>query len=445
MKLRAWRRTEPGEWRAFVWAIAMASLMLVCFAGLAKAAELPTMTGARIVGDNERTRFVADMDRAVSYSIYVLPNPYRVIIDMPGVSFQLPEDAGSEARGLVKTYRFGPMGEGRSRVVIETEGPALIAKSYIVKPQGGQPARIVADLVATDDAAFLSAFAGEARLADKPGQLPLAAEETEIAEIAPSAGTPPADGAPLAEGEKDAKPPQAVAAKRKERPVIVIDPGHGGIDPGAIGHKKTKEKDVTLAFAIALRDKLRATAKFDVVMTRDGDTFVSLKQRVQIARKHEADLFIAIHADTVRSSRVRGATVYTVSDKASDAEAEELAHQENRADIIAGVDLSAENPDITDILIDLTQRETKNHATFFARKAVKELRPITLMTGKPLRSAGFVVLKAPDVPSILVELGYLSNKSDESLIVSPSWQSKTAAALVKAIDAYFSTEIAQRQ
>jgi N-acetylmuramoyl-L-alanine amidase len=170
-----------------------------------------------------------------------------------------------------------------------------------------------------------------------------------------------------------------------------------------------------------------------------------LKQRVQIARRSQADLFIAIHADTVRSSRVRGATVYTVSDKASDAEAEELAHQENRADIIAGVDLSAENPDITDILIDLTQRETKNHATFFARKAVKELRPITLMTGKPLRSAGFVVLKAPDVPSILVELGYLSNKSDESLIVSPSWQSKTAAALVKAIDAYFSTEIAQRQ
>jgi N-acetylmuramoyl-L-alanine amidase len=423
----------------------MASFMLVCFAGLAKAAELPTMTGTRIVGDSQRTRFVADMDRAVSYSIYVLPNPYRVIIDMPGVSFQLPEGAGSEARGLIKTYRFGPMGEGRSRVVIETQGPALIAKSYIVKPQGGQPARIVADLVATDEAAFLSAIAGESRLADNPEPAPLPAGEDEVAEIAPNAGAPPADGASLAEGDNDTRPPHAVEAKRKERPVIVIDPGHGGIDPGAIGHNKTKEKDVVLAFAVALRDKLKATGKFDVVLTRSGDTFVSLKQRVQIARRSQADLFIAIHADTVRSSRVRGATVYTVSDKASDAEAEELAHQENRADIIAGVDLSAENPDITDILIDLTQRETKNHATFFARKAVKELRPITLMTGKPLRSAGFVVLKAPDVPSILVELGYLSNKSDESLIVSPSWQSKTAAALVKAIDAYFSTEIAQRQ
>jgi N-acetylmuramoyl-L-alanine amidase len=444
MKLRAWRRSGPGEWRAFVWAIAMASVMLVCFAGFASAAELPTVTGARIVGDGQRARFVADMDRAVSYSIYVLPNPYRVIIDMPGVAFQLPEGAGSESRGLIKTYRFGPMGADRSRVVIETDGPVLIAKSYIVKPQGGQPARIVADLVATDEAAFLSAFRGETRLADNVEPAPPAAAEGEVAEIAPNSGAPPADGAALAEGETQEKP-RALPAKPPGRHVIVIDPGHGGIDPGAIGPNKTIEKDVVLAFGAALRDKLKASGKYDVVMTRADDRFLSLKQRVAIARKSEADLFIAIHADTVRSSRVRGATVYTVSDKASDAEAEELAHKENRADIIAGIDLAAESPDITDILIDLTQRETKNHATFFARKAVKELRPITIMTGQPLRSAGFFVLKAPDVPSILLELGYLSNRGDETLVVSPAWQTKTAAALAKAIDTYFATELAQRQ
>jgi N-acetylmuramoyl-L-alanine amidase len=419
--------------------------MLVCFAGLANAAELPTVTGARVVGDGQRSRFVADMTRAVSYSIYVLPNPYRVIIDMPGVAFQLPESAGSESRGLIKTYRFGPMGADRSRVVIETDGPVLIAKSYIVKPQGGQPARIVADLVATNEAAFLSAFRGETRLADNVEPASPAADDGDVAEIAPNSGAPPPDGAALAEGETQEKPPHTIPPKPPGRHVIVIDPGHGGIDPGAIGHTQTKEKDVVLAFGAALRDKLKASAKYDVVMTRADDRFLSLKQRVDIARKSGADLFIAIHADTVRSSRVRGATVYTVSDKATDAEAEELARKENRADIIAGIDLATESPDITDILIDLTQRETKNHATFFARKAVKELRPVTSMTGQPMRSAGFFVLKAPDVPSILLELGYLSNKTDEAMIGSDAWQTKTAAALAKAIDAYFSTEIAQRQ
>jgi N-acetylmuramoyl-L-alanine amidase len=262
--------------------------------------------------------------------------------------------------------------------------------------------------------------------------------------VAPNGDAAPGNDAALSESDERPQP-EAAQPKHSGRHVVVIDPGHGGIDPGATGLNGTKEKDVVLDFALALRERLQATGKYDVVMTRADDRFVSLKQRVDIARRSAADLFIAVHADTVRSPRVRGATLYTVSDKASDAEAEELAHQENRADIIAGVDLAEENQDITDILIDLTQRETKNHASFFARKAVKELRPITIMTGKPLRSAGFVVLKAPDVPSVLLELGYLSNRADEELVVSPTWRAKTTTALARAIDAYFATEIAQRQ
>ena len=236
-------------------------------------------------------------------------------------------------------------------------------------------------------------------------------------------------------------PPKRADGRR----VIVIDPGHGGIDPGAIGVRRTKEKDAVLAFSLALRDRLKANPDYQVVMTRDTDTFLSLKQRVAVARQNQADLFIAVHADTVRGASVRGATLYTLSEKASDAEAEALAQKENRSDIIGGVDLGGSNEEVTDILIELAQRETKNHSTFFAKKAANQLQLITHMTGKPTRSAGFVVLKAPDVPSVLLELGYLSNRADELLLMSPKWQAQVTQAMAKAIDAYFSTEIAAQQ
>jgi N-acetylmuramoyl-L-alanine amidase len=217
------------------------------------------------------------------------------------------------------------------------------------------------------------------------------------------------------------------------------------MDPGAIGTHDTKEKDVVLAFAQALKGEIDQAGKFDVILTRDDDRFLSLKERVQIARDHKADLFIAIHADTVRGQSARGATLYTLSDKASDAEAEALAEKENRADIIAGVDLGVESPEITGFLIDLVQRESRTHSIFFARKAAAEIKAVALMTGKPIRSAGFVVLKAPDIPSVLLELGYLSSKSDEELLTNPSWQKRVAAALYAGIEHYFATEIAQRQ
>jgi N-acetylmuramoyl-L-alanine amidase len=239
---------------------------------------------------------------------------------------------------------------------------------------------------------------------------------------------------------------RAMPAKRADgRRVIVIDPGHGGIDPGAVGVRRTREKDVVLAFSLALRDRLKANPDYEVVLTRDTDKFLSLKQRVTVARQNQADLFIAVHADTVRGASVRGATLYTLSEKASDAEAEALAQKENRSDIIGGIDLGGSNEEVTDILIELAQRETKNHSTFFAKKAATQLQLVTHMTGKPTRSAGFVVLKAPDVPSVLLELGYLSNRADETLLMSPKWQAQVTQAMAMAIDAYFATEIAARQ
>ncbi len=426
---------------------ALLSVILTVAAAIAAApgvhAEPVTAVAARVAGDESKTRFVADLTRPVSYSVYVLPDPYRVIIDLPDVSFDL---APGGALGLVSAYRFGPLGNGRSRIVIETTGPVLISKSFLVRPEAGQPARLVVDLVKTDEKTFMVAHA-----ADQATRPPLAPAEPAAEAAAGEDNVETATAAPLPAPKpgtevSGAAPGRAMPAKRADgRRVIVIDPGHGGVDPGAVGVRRTREKDVVLAFSLALRDRLKANTNYEVVLTRDTDTFLSLKQRVTVARQNQADLFIAVHADTVRGAGVRGATLYTLSEKASDAEAEALAQKENRSDIIGGMDLGTENEEVTDILIELAQRETKNHSIFFAKKAATQLQLVTHMTGKPTRSAGFVVLKAPDVPSVLLELGYLSNRADEALLMSSKWQDQVTLAMAKAIDTYFATEIAARQ
>jgi N-acetylmuramoyl-L-alanine amidase len=383
---------------------------------VADAADMPVATAARVAGDETRTRFVADLTVPVGYTVYVMANPYRVMIDLPQVSFSLPEGAGENARGLVNRYRFGPVDDGHSRIVLDTDGPVLIDKAFLQKPKDGQPARIVVDIVRTTQEAFDAQLASES--------------ETDAAAATPL-DTPPDSG-------------KAAPAAVRERKLVVIDPGHGGIDPGAIGVKKTKEKDVVLAFGLKLKSVLEASGTMDVVMTRSDDRFLTLRERVKVARENQADLFIAIHADTVRGGDARGATIYTLSEKASDAEAEALAHKENRADIIAGVDLEVENKEVTDILIDLAQRESKTHSLVFAKKAVAEMAPVTAFTGKPMRSAGFMVLKAADVPSVLIELGFLSSRQDESQLTSPEWQAKVANAMGRAVEKYFATQLAAK-
>ncbi len=429
-----WCRTRNGG--AAVILLAIILFFFFISLGTNPANADAVATGARVGGDDNRTRFVADISKPVSYSVYVLPEPYRVIIDLPDMNFDLPPGIGHKVRGLVTQYRYGMLEPGKSRIVIDTKGPVLIEKSFLVEPQSGQPARIVVDIVKTSEEAFAKSYAVEQ---DRYAQ--------EIAALAadPIAPPPAEPEIVAASAEPDDAPrTEAIPAKKRIRKVIVLDPGHGGIDPGAISPRGVKEKDVVMAFATILRNALMATGKYDVVLTRNNDHFISLKQRVDVARQEKADLFIAIHADTVKGQDARGATIYTLSDKASDAEAEELAKKENRSDIIGGLDLQEENQEITDILIDLAQRESKNHAMFFSKKAVAQLKPLTLMTGKPLRSAGFMVLKAPDVPSVLLELGYLSSKSDEKLLTSDAWHGRIAKGFVTAIDSYFSTELAAR-
>lgn len=364
----------------------------------------------RVSGDALHARFEADLSKAIGFNVYVLNQPHRVIIDMSGVSFDLAPGLGHESAGLINSYRYGVVDDGKSRIVIDTEGPVLISKSFVVPAKGKKPARIVVELLKTSQDAFDATYAK-----DHP--------EIETAALTPVVATP-------------------VANSKK---IIVIDPGHGGIDSGASSPTKTREKDVVLAYGLALRDALERTGHYRVLMTRSDDTFIPLERRVKIAHENKADLFIAIHADTVKGEEARGATIYTVSDKASDAEAEALAQKENRSDIIAGIDLGSANKQVADILINLAQRESKNQAMYFSKKAVTELKHVTAMTGKPIRSAAFVVLKAPDVPSVLIELGYLSSKQDEILLTSPEWQVRMAQAMTKAIETYFQPSQAMSQ
>ncbi|AXS42604.1 N-acetylmuramoyl-L-alanine amidase [Breoghania sp. L-A4] len=372
------------------------------------------VSAARVAGDDTRTRFIADLSEGVVYSVSGLADPYRIIIDLPEVQFDLERETGATGRGLVSAWRYGLFAPGKSRVVLDMSGPVKIDKSFVLPPVDGQPARLVIDFVKSTRASFEVDFAREER--PDPGQ----ADE--------------------AHGKGDR---MAVAPPQSGRPVIVLDPGHGGIDSGATGHKGTLEKAVVLDFASVLKRKLEQEGLYDVHLTRTSDTFIPLRKRVEMARALDAKLFISIHADSAPQSYVRGATVYTLSERASDRVAAALAERENSSDVLAGVDLTEEPGDVADILIDLTRRETKNFSIFLSRAIVGELRSAIRLIKNPQRSAGFRVLKAHDVPSVLVELGYLSNKHDETLLTSPEWRERTTDAIAAAIGRFFRPQLAK--
>jgi N-acetylmuramoyl-L-alanine amidase len=368
---------------------------------------------ARLAGDRERTRFIADLSKKVKVHVFALGNPYRVIVDAAEVSFQMPQGIGKEPRGLVTAFRYGLFAPGKSRIVLDVSGPFLIDRSFVLEPRDDQPARLVIDLVPTDEKTFLAKAQEAKKLGAETVSLPL-----------PEAPERPADA----------------------KPIVVLDPGHGGVDPGASSPNGVNEKEVVLAFAERLKEKLLETDRYEVFMTRDDDTFLPLKERVAFAQKKGAGLFLSIHADyfPTEIDDARGATVYTLSERASDEEARALAAKENFSDAIAGVELPEDSDEVvTNILIDLAQRETKNRSVVFARSIVGELAAKNTLHTKRLRSAGFRVLKAPDVPSVLLELGFLSNAEDEKQLVSEAWRDRMADSVTAAIDGYFNKRIAR--
>lgn len=378
----------------------------------AAAAGFPLATDSRIGGDENQTRFVVDLSAKVGMRAFTLADPYRVVIDLPQVTFQLKPKAGESGRGLIKAFRFGLVMQGGSRIVLDLKKPVRIDKAFVLDTAEGQPARLVIDLTAVDRETFLRTIAQENRVA------PQAQQRKSDQDTSKQAGDP--------------------------RPLIVLDPGHGGIDNGTQAPSGENEKALVLGFALSLRDKIEQMGKYRVAMTRTDDVFVPLAERVRLARQRQASLFISIHADALGrgDGDAQGATVYTLSETASDAEAHRLAEAENKADVIAGVDLSTEPGDVADILIDLAQRETKAFSNHFARNLVGEIKAVSRMHKNPLKSAGFRVLRAADVPSVLLELGYVSNRQDLKQLTSEVWRSRTADAVVTAVEAYFSTRLA---
>jgi N-acetylmuramoyl-L-alanine amidase len=395
------------------WAVLLAILCLGAGYSSGQAEARPreaVAKDARLAGDRGRTRFVADLSKKVDVNVFSLADPYRVIVDLPEVNFQMPPGLGSEKRGLVTGYRYGLFAPGKSRIVIDVSGPFLVDKAFVLEARADQPARLVVDLVATDRTTFLAKL--------RAARIPVVGS---IPKLKPQA--------------------QATAA----RPVVILDPGHGGIDPGTASAGGVTEKEVVLAFAKTLRQKLEAKGDYQVYLTREGDTFLALRERVDFAQSKGANLFVSIHADSFpkHANEASGATVYTLSERASDDEAKELAAKENFSDAIAGVELPTDRDEVVaNILIDLAQRETQNRSIVFARSVVGEMSAAELHR-KSLKSAGFRVLKSPDVPSVLLELGFLSNPDDEKRLTSETWRAAMAEKVGAAIDAYFAKRVAR--
>lgn len=393
---------------------AVLAILICSLLGLSLQAEAGALLAAhdyKMAGDASHMRIVLNFDKEPEPKWFLLRGPHRLVIDLPETQFSV--DAKElKARGLIKGVRYGRLGEGQSRLILTSRGPFTVERVDVLKNEDSPGYRLVADLVAASERQFEEALA-------------IQSQTTGSTETTP----------------KVDRISQAVARANK-RFTIVLDPGHGGIDGGAEGLNGTVEKSITLAFALELRAKLAESGNYEVYMTREKDDFLRLDERVRIARQHEADLFISIHADTIRLKGIRGATVYTVADKASDAEAQALADRENLSDQLAGIKIEDENHEVADILIELIKRETHGFSLNFARTLLSELSDTIGLINNPHRYAGFRVLKAPDVPSVLLELGYLSNPEDEEQLRDANWRGKAAQSIADAIAAFAAAKMA---
>ena len=367
----------------------------------------------------DRAKLTFELTGPVKVKAFALAEPDRIVVDLPEIDFRADPQAGAANRGLrrglaagrpaglVASFRFGFFTGGRSRIVIDLAGPVRVARAECEKSADGSKTFLVVELAKVDQAQFRRAAQNAAEAAAR-----LPAHPSDV-------------------------PPLVPPAPKAALPIIVVDAGHGGVDSGAMANGLI-EKDLVFDFAKALQAKLEASGRFKVAMTRDADVFVPLADRVRIARDASAQLFVSIHADTlVEAAGVSGATFYTVSDRASDAEAARTADQENQADAVAGLDRQEDANGVSDILFDLTRRETRAYSHVFARTLLNYWKVAGRLNKNPERAAGFRVLKAPDVPSVLIELGYLSSDKDATSFVSAEWREKTSEKIAEAIDAFF--------
>lgn len=374
-------------------------LLGLCLPWAAQAQNISGVTYEQGADGIERLRFTVSAPLSPN-KVFTLSNPDRLVMDLPSVRASGVSLPANYAGRLIRQVRFGQFNEATSRIVLDLNAPVKIIGTATV-PQA-TVSELVLDIAPVSSAAV-------------PAQVPFGS-------------TTPIPPAPTA------------TVSQSEKPLIIIDPGHGGQDPGALGLGRTQEKHITMKFARALKAALLRTGRYRVALTREEDKYVMLPERVNIARRLKGDIFISLHADSNPRGEAKGLSVYTLSETSSDEEAAALAEHENKADIIAGLDLSTADADVASILIDLAQRETMNKSAKLADVVVKNLHPKIEKLPTTHRFAGFRVLKAPDIPSILVELGFLSNKQDERLLTSPEYETLVIGSFIKALDSYIAEQ-----
>ena len=414
----------------FLWVFI--SMLTLLTAALGQAVEArSTVTGARVGQHENATRFVLDLSEKVPFRIHTLANPYRLILDLFGADWALDGNQLTLNRGLIGSLRYAQFQTETARIVIDLRAPARINQAFILPPGNSAVYRLVIDLgqvgrnefrpATLSSAVAIQPAAPRAEPGDRPGNQ----RSVATAAVAPDILKP--------------APPRPSLRPITTKPhLIVIDPGHGGADPGAIAGNGIYEKDVTLAAANALEIMLIELGH-EVVVSRRGDIYLSLSARTEIAQQQNADLFISLHADKHTNRNIRGASVYTLSEKASDAETEALANRENEVDSLFDVNNSEEyEEDVRKILISLVQRTTMTCSAKFAGELIPELKRSTKLLGRTHRFAGFRVLKAPNVPSVLVEMGYMSNVKDRKMLLSKAGRYALMRRVARAVEEFFS-------
>ncbi len=413
--------SRPAHYISIALVVCLSLLWTVC----AQAQNTLSVNDMRFGKHADKTRMVLELSRVSDFRTFVLPDPYRLVVDLRSFKWNVANIEQPHGTGI-KSVRNGLLEPGISRIVIDMDRAVLIQSAFILPAASGQPNRLVVDFAPVSPAAFT---AGHKKIY---GTLETTKPSFNLQTADPSIAPPPRLNA------RTATPPPPAPKPARTKPVIVIDAGHGGQDPGAVAAGNLYEKTITLAAARELKDILEKSGRYTVKLTRDSDKFIRLSNRVKLARKYGGDLFISIHADSIDKHTVRGASVYTLSDKASDAQTARLAARENKADLIGGVDLTHEDEDVADILIDLAMRDTMNQSKFLANTLVHHLQKNSVRTlPNAHRYAGFAVLKAPDIPSVLAEIGFMSNRTEARNLNTKNYRKKIVNALKSGIDAYF--------
>ena len=386
------------------------AVIFCCVFSAADSAAASGITSMRIGQGVGSVRIVFDADRKFDYKVFLLNEPKRLVIDTFDVKVSSEIEKYVDKNNLVTKTRLGSVGTDGIRIVFDLQKPAIVKKAFMLAPQSNFGWRFVIDV----------SIASEREFSSKVGSKYALSNENSFA------------GSYSSSSSKSSSKAKTVNKKK----IIVLDPGHGGKDPGAIGYSGVYEKNITLAMAKELKVILEKEG-YKVHLTRSTDIFIPLRDRVKIARKYNADLFMSIHADSAVNRSAKGLSVYTLSETASDKEAAALAERENKADVVAGLNLLEHSKEVSDILINLAQRETMNRSSEFASFMVQEMRKSVKLRDNTHRFAGFAVLKAPDVPSVLLEMGYLSNRTEERLLKQKDYRRKLAVSTSKAVEKYF--------